>query len=87
MTYDRYNSYQKAYNAKRENKDKRNADNKARRNLGLKKGDPRHAGRKERGSNSMSNFKVQDAHANRSHGGRVGSKAGKAKGGRNSRKG
>jgi hypothetical protein len=86
MAYDRYESYQKAYNATRKAKDSRNADNKARRELGLKTGDRRHAGRKERGSNSMSNFKVQDAHANRSHGGRVGSKAGKAKGGRNSRR-
>jgi hypothetical protein len=86
MAYDRYQDYQKAYNATRKEKDRRNASNKARRKLGLKKGDGKDAGHKERGSNDLSNFKVQNRKSNRSHGGKVGSKAGKAKGGRTSKR-
>ena len=86
MAYDRYNDYQKAYNATRKEKDRRNASNKARRKLGLKKGDGKDAGHKQRGDNSMSNFTVQERASNRSHGGKIGSKAGKAKGGRKSKR-
>ncbi len=66
---------------------KRNA---ARKKLGLKVGDPRTAGHKKSlkkgGSNSRSNLKVQSARSNYSHGGRSGSRAGKAAGGRKGKK-
>ena len=68
---------QKAYNARPENIKKRSEDNKARRKLGLKKGDPRQAGRDGKGG-----FKIQSAHSNMSHGGKIGNRAGKARGGR-----
>ena len=55
-----------------------------------KKGDGKDIGHKvalkNGGSKALSNTKVQSRASNRSHGGKIGSKAGKAKGGRNSRK-
>lgn len=81
MTKPRDYSAQKIYNAKPENRAKRAADNRARRRLGLKVGDPQHAGRKKGGG-----FRKQDAHSNMSHGGKIGNRAGKARGGRNSKR-
>lgn len=56
----------------RKAKDNRNKNNKARRKLGLKKGDPREAGHKKPlskgGSNSRKNLTVQSRYANRSKG-------------------
>ena len=72
---------QKKYNARPENIKKRSEDNKARRELGLKKGDPRHAGRKPGGG-----FRIQSAHSNMSHGGKIGNREGKARGGRKSKR-
>jgi len=74
-------AYQKKYNATPKAKKKRAADNKARRDLGLKKGDKRDASRQPGGG-----FKAEARSANRARGGRVGSRAGKARGGRKSRK-
>ena len=79
-------AYQKKYNARPENKAKRLADGRARTALGLKVGDKRDAGRKNRNSNAKSNFTPQSRSANRAHGGRIGNKAGKAAGGRKSRR-
>lgn len=71
------------YHSKPEAKKKRARANQARRLLGLKKGDPRDAGHVNRdGGNSRSNIRPQSRHSNRSHGGRVGSRAGKARGGK-----
>ena len=72
---------QKKYNARPENRAKRAADNRARRRLGLKVGDPQQAGRTEGGG-----FRKQSAHSNMSHGGKIGNRAGKARGGRKSRR-
>ncbi len=69
--------YQKKYNATPKAKKKRAEDNKARRELGLKKGDPRDASRQPGGG-----FKAEHRSANRARGGRVGNRAGKARGGR-----
>jgi hypothetical protein len=69
--------YQKKYNATPEAKKKRAEDNKARRKLGLKKGDHRDASRQKGGG-----FKAEHRSTNRSRGGKVGSRAGKARGGR-----
>ena len=75
-------AYQKKYNATPKAKKKRAADNKARKDLGLKKGDKRDASRKGGG------FVAEDRSANRSRGGKKGNRAGKAAGGRkSSRKG
>lgn len=82
------------YHKSQEQKSNRAARNKARR-AAIKsgkatKGDGKDIGHKKAlkngGSKSLSNTKVQSRSSNRSHGGRIGSKAGKAKGGRNSRK-
>lgn len=72
-------AYQKKYNARPEAKKKRAADNRARRKLGLKKGDPRDASRQPGGG-----FKAEHRSSNRSRGGKVGNRAGKARGGRKS---
>jgi hypothetical protein len=72
--------YQKKYNATPKAKKKRAEDNKARKALGLKKGDKRDASRTKGGG-----FKAESRAANRSRGGKVGNKAGKAAGGRKSR--
>ena len=70
-----------------EAKKKRARANAARRKLGLKKGDPRHAGHVKRsGGNGKKNIRPQNAKKNMAHGGRVGNKAGKAAGGRKSRR-
>lgn len=73
-------AYQKKYNATPEAKRKRAEDNKARRELGLKKGDPRDASRKG------GKFVAEHRSSNRSRGGKSGDKAGKAAGGRKSRR-
>lgn len=78
--YRKYHSTDKA-------KKKRAAANRARRVLGLKKGDPRDAGHIKRGGGeSKSNLRPQSRASNRSHGGRIGNKAAKAAGGRKSRR-
>ena len=78
-----YETYHKTKKAKL----KRARANAARAKLGLKKGDPRDAGHVNRnGGNSKSNIRPQSRSANRAHGGRIGSKAGKARGGRNSKR-
>ena len=71
-------AYQKKYNAKPAAKKKRAADNKARKELGLKKGDPRDASRKG------GKFVAEHRSTNRSRGGKKGNRAGKAAGGRKS---
>jgi len=81
---------QRAYNAKPEQKKNRAARNKARREAEKKgkvcKGDGKDVGHKKAlkngGSKSTSNTKVQSQKANRSHGGKIGSRKGKAAGGR-----
>ena len=73
-------AYQKKYNATAKAKKKRAADNKARKELGLKKGDSRDASRQKGGG-----FKAESRSTNRSRGGKIGNKAGKAAGGRKSR--
>ena len=64
--------------------------NKARSELGLKKGDSQQAGHKTAsksgGSNSVSNFKRQSGKANQSAGGRSGNPKGKAAGARKGHK-
>jgi hypothetical protein len=68
-------------------KKQRAAANRARRKLGLKKGDPRHAGHIKRGGGEgKGNIRPQSAKSNMSHGGKVGSKKGKAAGGRKSKR-
>ena len=74
------------YHSKPEAKKKRARANAARAKLGLKKGDKRDAGHVDRsGGNSKKNIKPQSRSANRAQGGRVGNRAGKARGGRNSK--
>lgn len=81
-----YKREYETYHSKPEAKKKRARANAARKKLGLKKGDPRDAGHKNRnGGNSKSNLTRQSRSTNRAHGGRIGSKAGKARGGRKSR--
>lgn len=82
---------QRAYNSKPEQKKNRAARNKISRaakkagrvkpgtEMGHKKS------LKSGGSNSKSNTRVQSVKSNRAHGGRIGNKAGKARGGRKSR--
>lgn len=71
------------YHSKPKAKKKRAAANRARRKLGLKKGDPRDAGHINRsGGEGSGNIKPQSRASNRSHGGRIGNRAGKARGGR-----
>lgn len=75
-----------SYHSKPEAKKKRARANSARAKLGLKKGDPRDAGHIRRnGGNSKNNIRPQSRSANRSHGGKIGNKQGKARGGRNSK--
>lgn len=82
-----YKQEYKSYHSKPEAKKKRARANAARAKLGLKKGDPRDAGHVNRsGGNSAKNIKPQSRATNRAHGGRIGNKAGKAAGGRKSRK-
>ena len=81
---------QRKYNSKPEQKKNRAARNQARavaqKKGSVSKGDGKDVGHKKSlksgGSKSTSNTKVQSRSSNRSHGGRIGSKAGKAKGGR-----
>lgn len=73
--------YQKKYNATPEARRKRAADNRARRRLGLKTGDKRDASRQPGGG-----FKAESRSANRSRGGKAGNRAGKAAGGRKSKR-
>ena len=79
--YEKYHSTSKAKKA-------RAAANRARRKLGLKKGDPRHAGHVKRGGGEgASNIRAENARKNMAHGGRIGDKAKKAAGGRKSKRG
>lgn len=79
--YESYHSTPKAKKA-------RAAANRARAKLGLKKGDPRHAGHIKRGGGEgKANLRAESAKKNMAHGGRIGNKEGKARGGRKSRKG
>lgn len=82
-----------SYHASPEQKKNRAARNKARASAEragkVSKGDGKDVGHrkslKSGGSKSVSNTKVQSRSSNRSHGGKIGSKAGKARGGRNSK--
>lgn len=66
-------------------KKRRAAANRARRVLGLKKGDPRDAGHIKRGGGEgKGNLKPMSQKENRSHGGRIGDRKAKAAGGRKS---
>jgi hypothetical protein len=86
MARDRdYDSEYKNYHSKPKAKKKRAAANRARRKLGLKKGDKRDAGHiKRNGGEGKGNIRPMSRSKNRSHGGRIGDKAGKARGGRKS---
>ena len=80
-----YKAEYRNYHSKPAAKKKRAAANRARRKLGLKKGDPRDAGHVKRGGGEgKDNIRPQSRHSNRSHGGRIGNRAGKARGGRKS---
>jgi len=82
-----YKKEYKNYHSKPAAKKKRARANGARAKLGLKKGDPRDAGHVDRnGGNSKKNIKPQSRAANRSHGGKIGDKKGKARGGRKSKR-
>jgi hypothetical protein len=70
---------QAAYNKKPGKSAKRTADGKARKKLGIPKGSKLDASRTEGGG-----FKKESRSSNRARGGRIGNKAGKARGGRNS---
>lgn len=72
--------YQLEYNKKPKAQKKRAEAAKARRDLGLKKGDPRDA------SHKGGKFVAEHQSKNRSRGGRIGNKEGKAAGGRKSRR-
>ena len=72
--------YQKAYNATPAAKKKRAEDNRKRKELGLKKGDTRDASKKG------GKYVAENRSANRSRGGKIGNRAGKAAGGRKSRR-
>ena len=82
------------YHSKPEQKKNRAARNKARaaavKRGAAKKGDGKDVGHKRAlkngGSKSTSNTKIQSRSSNRSHGGRIGNKAGKARGGRKSKR-
>lgn len=75
------------YHSKPKAKKQRAKCNAARKKLGLKKGDKRDAGHIKRGGGEgSSNLKAQSRSSNRAHGGRVGNKAGKARGGRKSKR-
>jgi hypothetical protein len=80
-----YKQEYKNYHSKPAAKKKRAAANRARKKLGLKKGDSRDAGHIKRGGGEgAGNIRPQSRSSNRSHGGRIGNKAGKARGGRKS---
>ena len=89
-------NYKKEYEYHSTDKQKKNraARNKARRAAAkagkVKKGDGKDVGHKKSlksgGSKSTKNTKVQGRSSNRSHGGKIGSKAGKAAGGRKGKK-
>lgn len=82
-----YKAEYKKYHSKPEAKKKRARANAARAKLGLAKGDPRDAGHKDRsGGNSANNITPQSRKSNRAHGGRIGNRAGKAAGGRKSKR-
>ena len=82
-----YKAEYRKYHASTKAKAKRARANAARAKLGLKKGDPRDAGHVNRsGGNSAANIKPQNRSENRAHGGRIGNKAGKAAGGRKSKR-
>ena len=82
-----YKREYKTYHSKPKAKKARAAANRARRKLGLKKGDPRDAGHVKRGGGEgKKNIKPQSRNTNRAHGGRIGNKAKKAAGGRKSRR-
>ena len=82
------------YHSTEKQKSNRVARNKARRAAvkagKVKKGDGKDVGHKKSlksgGSKSTKNTKVQSRSSNRSHGGKIGSKAGKAAGGRKGKK-
>lgn len=81
-----YKREYETYHSKPEAKKKRARANAARKKLGLKKGDPRDAGHVNRnGGNGKKNIKPQSRSSNRAHGGRIGNKVGKARGGRKSK--
>lgn len=97
MTTARRRNYRKEYDnyhSSPTQKKNRAARNKARRAAikrgAAKKGDGKDVGHikslKSGGSKSVSNTKMQSRSSNRSHGGRIGNKAGKARGGRKSRR-
>jgi hypothetical protein len=87
MTSRDYKAEYKKYHSKASARKKRSDANKARRKLGLKVGDPRHAGHIKRGGgNGASNIRPQSAKSNMSHGGKIGNRAGKAAGGRKSKR-
>lgn len=86
MTRDYKREYEK-YHSKPDAKKQRAAANRARRKLGLSKGDPRDAGHVKRGDGEgAGNIRPQSRSSNRSHGGRIGNRAAKAAGGRRSKK-
>lgn len=86
-----YKKEYETYHSKPEQKKNRAARNKARREAEKKgkvrKGDGKDVGHKKAlsqgGSKSTKNTRVQSRSSNRSHGGKIGSRAGKARGGRN----
>lgn len=81
-----YKQEYKTYHSTPKAKKKRAAANRARRKLGLKKGDSRDAGHIKRGGGEgKDNIRPQSRSSNRAHGGRIGNKAGKARGGCKSR--
>ena len=78
-------------NESKERKEQRKARGRARTALGLKDGDPRTVQHKKPlskgGTNAKSNLTTTSYKANSRQGGKMGSKAGKARGGRASRRG
>lgn len=88
-----YKREYETYHSKPKAKKDRAARNKARRAAEkagrVHKGDGKDVGHKKAlkhgGSRSTSNTKVQSRFTNRSHGGKIGNKAGKARGGRKSK--
>ena len=82
-----YKAEYKKYHSSTEAKCKRARANAARSKLGLKVGDTRDAGHVNRnGGNNAANIRPQSRSENRAHGGRIGNKAGKAAGGRKSKR-
>jgi hypothetical protein len=82
-----YKKEYRNYHSKPAAKKKRAGANRARKKLGLKVGDPRDAGHVKRGGGEgKGNIKAQSRSSNRAHGGRIGNRAGKARGGRKSKR-